>query len=238
MRAEFRAEGDVVIVTGGASGIGAATAAAIVEAGGMAVSFDLNACGRPGVLSVEVDVSDRQAVHDAVERVVLEHGSVSGLVASAAIQPRIDVVTTTEDEWRRVMDVDLNGVVWACQAVLPTMIENHRGSIVLFTSGLASVGRAGAAAYAASKGAMIPFAKSLAAEVAEHRVRVNVIAPGVIDTPQFQSANPTGGEREHWTHTTGIGLPEDVVGPLLFLLSDAASMTGSLITRDRAYTRD
>src|SRR5207248_1991638 len=82
-------------------------------------------------------------------------------------------------------------------------------------------------AYAASKGALIPFAKSLAAEVAQYRIRVNTVFPGVIDTPQFRAANPSGGEREHWAATTGIGEPEDVVGPLLFLLSDAATMTGS-----------
>lgn len=238
MRAHFQADGDIVIVTGGASGIGAAAAAAIVQAGGVAVSFDIQRSGQPGVESLEVDVSDRRAVHEAVAQVVAEHGTVDGLIASAAIQPRIDLVETREQDWQRIVDVDLNGVVWACQAVLPTMIERRRGSIVLFTSGLASAGRAGAAAYAATKGAMIPLAKSLAAEVAEHRVRVNVIAPGVIDTPQFQSANPGGGEREHWAHTTGIGLPEDVVGPLLFLLSDAASMTGSLISRDRAYLKE
>ena len=76
--------------------------------------------------------------------------------------------------------------------------------------------------------------EALAAEVAAHGVRVNVIYPGVIDTPQFRAANP-GTEYEHWQRTIGIGDPEDVVGPLMFLLSDAATMTGSVLTRDRAY---
>ncbi|MDO8213284.1 SDR family oxidoreductase [Conexibacter sp. CPCC 206217] len=85
------------------------------------------------------------------------------------------------------------------------------------------------------KGALIAFAKSLAAEVSDDRVRVNTVFPGVIVTPQLQAANPTGGEREHWQKTTGIGTPEDVVGPLLFLLFDAATMTGSTLARDRAF---
>src|SRR5690606_21936832 len=109
---------------------------------------------------------------------------------------------------------------------------------VVFSSGLANAGHARAAAYAASKGALIPFAKSLAAEVADYGVRVNTIFPGVIDTPQFRAANPPGGQREHWEATTGIGKPEDVVGPLLFLLSDAATMTGPVLTRERAFSQE
>jgi 3-oxoacyl-[acyl-carrier protein] reductase len=84
----------------------------------------------------------------------------------------------------------------------------------------------------------VAYAKSLAAEVAEHRIRVNTIFPGVIDTAQFREANPDGGEREHWAKTTGIGSTDDVVGPLLFLLSDAATMTGSTLTRDRAFPKE
>ncbi|CAM5313391.1 SDR family oxidoreductase OS=Streptomyces alboniger OX=132473 GN=CP975_04345 PE=3 SV=1 [Streptomyces alboniger] len=136
----------------------------------------------------------------------------------------------------RTLSVNLDGVLWSCQAVLPHMRERRSGAILVFASGLAHMGRAEASAYAASKGALIPFAKSLAAEVADDRIRVNTVLPGVIDTPQFRAANPTGGEREHWERTTGIGIPEDVVGPLLFLLSDAATMTGSTLTRDRAFS--
>ncbi|WP_067179484.1 SDR family NAD(P)-dependent oxidoreductase [Microtetraspora niveoalba] len=242
MRMSFDATGQVVVVTGGASGIGAALARAVGAAGGTAVVLDVlhtaDLDGAPGVEQVAVDVSDRDAVTAAVAGVLARHGHVDGLVAGAAIQPRTKVADMPADEWRRVLGVNLDGVVWACQAVLPSMTERRSGSIVVFSSGLAHMGRAEASAYAASKGALVAFAKSLAAEVAEHRIRVNVIAPGVVDTPQFQAANPTGGEREHWLRTTGIGTPEDVVGPLLFLLSDAATMTGSLLSRDRAYPKE
>lgn len=78
----------------------------------------------------------------------------------------------------------------------------------------------------------------MAAEVVDQRIRVNTIFPGVIDTAQFRDANPTGGEREHWQKTTGIGTSQDVVGPLLYLLSDAATMTGSTLTSDRAFSRE
>ena len=238
MRASFDAEGDVVVVTGGGSGIGAALARAVAELGGTAVVLDL-APGDPldGVEPVQVDVSDRDAVHAAVADVVRRHGTVTGLVAGAAVQPRTPVADMEPEEWHRVRAVNLDGVVWACQAVLPVMKAQRSGSIVLFSSGLAHMGRAEASAYAATKGAMVPFAKSLAAEVAEHRVRVNVLFPGVVDTPQFRLANP-GSEREHWLRSTGIGAPEDVVGPLLYLLSEAATMTGSTLSRDRAFPKE
>lgn len=236
MKATFRADGEVLVVTGGANGIGAALARGYAQAGGTAVVFDVvTGDGLDGVDQRIVDVADRAAVQDAVAAVVADHGAIDALVAGAAVQPRSDVVDMPADEWRQTLAVNLDGVHWCCQAVLPQMIERRRGAIVVFASGLAHMGRAQASAYAASKGALIAYAKSLAAEVAPHRVRVNTVFPGVIDTPQFRAANPTGGEREHWERTTGVGQPEDVVGPLLFLLSDAATMTGSTLTRDRAY---
>ncbi|MFG3712868.1 SDR family NAD(P)-dependent oxidoreductase [Micromonospora sp. NPDC047730] len=240
MQASFDATGEVLVVTGGANGIGAALAHAYADAGGTAVVFDVTS-GQPHpsgrVHEHRVDVSDRDAVHAAVARVLAEHGRIDALVAGAAVQPRCDVVDMDPEQWRRTLAVNLDGVVWCAQAVLPDMIARRSGAILVFASGLATAGRAQASAYAASKGALIAFAKSLAAEVAEHRIRVNTVFPGVVDTPQFQQANPSGGEREHWARATGIGTPADVVGPLMFLLSPAATMTGSTLTRDRAYPR-
>lgn len=243
MKASFDATGEVLIVTGGAHGIGAAAARAYASSGGTAVVFDIAGPEQPddpvrGVQHRTVDVSDRAAVLSAVASVVADHGRVDALIAAAAMQPRLDVIDTPEDTWKRVLDVNLNGTVWACQAVLASMVPARRGSIIAFASGLALSGMAQASAYAATKGAVVPYVKSLAAEVAQHRVRVNAVFPGVIDTPQFQSANPEGPQRDHWLATTGIGTPDDVVGALLFLLSDAATMTGSVLTRDRAFSKE
>lgn len=242
MRASFDATGEVLVVTGGANGIGAALARAYAQAGGTAVVLDVAPApdldAVPGVEQLQVDVSDRDAVFGAVATVLARHGRVDALVAGAAVQPRATVAATDPEVWRKTLAVNLDGVVWACQAVLPHMSKARRGAILVFASGLAHMGRAEAAAYAASKGALVAFAKSLAAEVASDRIRVNTVFPGVIDTPQFQAANPSGGEREHWAATTGIGTPDDVVGPLLFLLSDAATMTGSTLTRERAFTAE
>lgn len=242
MKALFDASGEVLVVTGGANGIGAALARGYASAGGTSIVLDVAPSTElAGVDRIEhhfVDVSDRDAVRAAIDQVVDRHGRVDALVAGAAVQPRTTVADTDPDQWRQTMAVNLDGVVWSCQAVLPHMISRKSGAILVFASGLAHMGRAEASAYAASKGALIPFAKSLAAEVAEHRVRVNTVFPGVIDTPQFRAANPSGGEREHWARTTGIGTPDDVVGPLMFLLSDAATMTGSTLTRDRVFPKE
>lgn len=255
MKASFDASGEVLIVTGGARGIGAAAARAYAEAGGHAYVLDVEPSeefaavaaakqtgddiasgdGVPaGVTQLRVDVADRDAVRAAVAEIAGRHGRIDGLIAGAAVQPRTPLVEMDPDEWRGTLAVNLDGVVWAVQAVLPAMRAARRGSIVVFSSGLAHMGRAEASAYAASKGALLPFVRSVAAEVAADRVRINVLWPGVIDTEQFRAANP-GSEREHWLATTGIGAPEDVVGALQFLLSDAASMTGSTLTRDRVF---
>lgn len=240
MKATYDTTGEVLIVTGGANGIGAAIATAFAARGGHAVVVDVvePEWSTDRVHYLEADVSDRDEVHAVIADAIDRHGRVDGLIASAAIQPRNTVLDTIEEEWRRTLAVNLDGVVWSSQAVLPTMIAQRKGSIVVFASGLAKFGHAEAAAYAATKGALIPWAKSLAAEVAEHRVRINTVFPGVIDTPQFRKANPTGGQREHWARTTGIGQPSDIVGPLMFLLSDDATMTGSTLTRDRAFAQE
>ncbi len=241
MRAAFDGTGEVVLITGGARGIGAALAAACARSGATAVVCDVAVedspvAGVPGVELVALDVADRAAVQDVVTDVLRRYGRIDGLVAGAAVQPRTPVLDTDPAAWARAMAVNVDGVVWTCQAVVPEMVRRRRGSVVVFTSGMALTGFPGAAAYTASKAALIAFAKSLAAEVAEHRVRVNVVSPGVIDTAQFRHANQ-GGDLEHWRRTTGVGDADDVVGPLLFLLSDAASLTGSQLTRERVFPR-
>ena len=244
MKARFEADGDVIVVTGGANGIGRAIARAAAGAGARVVICDVDQAGmdetkatHPHIASMHLDVSDRAAVMNAFADIERDFGRIDGLVCAAAIQPRMLVHETPPDEWRRVIGVNLDGVVWCYQAAVAGMIARRRGSIVAFSSGLAHQGWPQASAYAATKGALIAFVKSAAKEVAQHRVKFNLIAPGVIDTPQYRAANE-GADHERWRASTGVGTPDDVVGPLLFLLSDAASMTASLLSRDFAYGAD
>ncbi len=240
MRARFTAEGDVVIVTGAASGISLAVANACVASGATVIGLDVSE--RPTALSGEVyyhtvDVSNHDRMMDMGDQVRLKHGLVTGLVCGAVVQPRTPVLATGPDEWRRVQSVNLDGVLWSLQAFVPSMIEGGGGAVVVFTSGIATSGWPRAAAYTSTKGAAHGLARSLAAEVSDHRVRVNLISPGVVDTPQYRNAN-VGQDRDHWEKTTGVGTTDDVVGPILFLLSDAATMTGSLLTREQVYSRE
>ncbi len=242
MRVRFDFEGSVLAITGGANGIGRALAVSAAEAGARVVILDLDqdamdATARlnPRIAAMHLDVGDRDAVISTFGRIQREYGHIDGLVCGAAIQPRTAVHEMDPTEWRKVMSINLDGVVWCYQAVISGMIARRSGSIVAFTSGLAGQGWPLASAYAASKGGLIAFVKSAAKEVAQHRVRFNLIAPGVIDTPQYRAAN-AGEDNERWRASTGIGQPEDVVGPLMFLLSDAATMTASVLSRDTAYS--
>lgn len=241
MKVRFEADGDVIVVTGGASGIGRALARAAAAAGARVVVCDVDrdAMARlqreqPLVSVRSLDVSDRDAVMEGFAAIEAEHGRIDGLVCGAAVQPRVRVQDMDAAAWRRVIGVNLDGVVWCYQAAVAGMVRRRRGSIVAFTSGLAHQGWPEASAYAASKAALIAFVKSAAKEVAPHRVKFNLIAPGVIDTPQYRAANE-GADHERWRASTGVGAPEDVVGPLMFLLSDAATMTASLVSRDFVY---
>lgn len=237
MRATFDATGSTIAVTGGASGISRALAEAAASAGATVHVLDIAA--RPLDLAEvlvyhQVDVSERRAVLAVADEILRDGSSVDGLVCGAAVQPRTPVLETTETEWRRVQAVNLDGVLWTCQAFVPAMVARRRGSVIVFTSGIALTGWPQAAAYTSTKAALQGFARSLAAEIASSRVRVNVVAPGVIDTPQYRAAN-TREDDARWRATIGVGSPADVIGPLLFLLSNAATMTGSTLTRERAY---
>jgi 2-hydroxycyclohexanecarboxyl-CoA dehydrogenase len=241
MRARFNAEGDVIVVTGGANGIGRALARAAAQAGARVVVCDVDDAAMAtlsdisGISTRRLDVSNRAEVFAVLGEVERQFGKIDGLVCAAAIQPRSPVHEMEAAAWERVLRTNLDGVVWCYQAVVAGMIARRSGTIVAFTSGLAHQGWRGAAAYAASKAALIAFAKSAAKEIAPHRVRFNLIAPGVLDTPQYREAN-AGADDAHWRATVGVGQPEDAVGPLLFLLSDRATMTASIISRDFAFT--
>lgn len=241
MKARFEADGDVIVVTGGGNGIGRALALAAAKAGARVIVCDVDKAAlaalnaeNASISTLQLDVGDRDAVFKAFGAIEREHGRIDGLVCAAAVQPRALVHEMPPEEWQRVIRINLDGVVWCYQAAVGGMIKRRRGSIIAFSSGLAHQGWPQASAYAATKGALIAFVKSAAKEVAQHRVKFNLIAPGVIDTPQYRAAN-AGADHKRWKASIGVGTPEDVVGPLLFLLSDAATMTASLLSRDLAY---
>jgi NAD(P)-dependent dehydrogenase (short-subunit alcohol dehydrogenase family) len=224
LRVAYDFRGAVVLVTGGASGIGAATARACADAGAQVVVADVN-CAEP------VDVADPAAVRKVVEETVAQHGRIDAAVLAAAIQKRTPLEALSDAEWRLHMAVNLDGAFHCLRELAPVMKRQRRGAILAFTSGLVNMGWPGAGAYAASKGALIGLVKCAAQELRPYGVRVNVLSPGLVATPLFLDV-ASAEEKAMYEAAVGISPPEAVVPTVLHLISDAsASLTGALIER-------
>jgi 3-oxoacyl-[acyl-carrier protein] reductase len=183
-RNDDRFAGRVALVTGGSSGIGSATVRRLLAEGAKVASLDLGGDAPDGALALTGDVSDSAQVDEAVARVASELGPVDVLVCSAGIPgASISTVDVSDDEWRRVMAIDADGVFFCNRAVLPTMIERGYGRIVNVASIAGKEGNPMAAAYSAAKAAVIAMTKAIGKDVARTGVVVNCIAPAVIETP-------------------------------------------------------
>ena len=183
-RNDERFAGRVALVTGGSSGIGAATVRRLLAEGAKVASLDLGGEAPEGALPLQGDVSDSQQVEAAVARAASELGPVEVLVCSAGITgASISTVDVTDAEWRRVMAIDADGVFFCNRAVLPGMIERGYGRIVNVASIAGKEGNPMAAAYSAAKAAVIAMTKAIGKDVARTGVVVNCIAPAVIETP-------------------------------------------------------
>jgi 3-oxoacyl-[acyl-carrier protein] reductase len=183
-RNDDRFAGRVALVTGGSSGIGAATVRRLLAEGAKVASLDLDGGAPDGALTLHGDVSDSQQVEAAVARAASELGPIDVLVCSAGITgASISTVDVSDDEWRRVMAIDADGVFFCNRAVLPGMIERGYGRIVNVASIAGKEGNPMAAAYSAAKAAVIAMTKAIGKDVARTGVVVNCIAPAVIETP-------------------------------------------------------
>jgi len=183
---DHRFSGRVAFVTGGGSGIGAATARRLLGEGAAVASLDLGGEPPEGALALSADVSDSREVDAAVARAREELGPIDVLVCSAGITGEsLSTVDVTDEEWRRVMAIDADGVFFCNRAVLPGMIERGYGRIVNVASIAGKEGNPMAAAYSAAKAAVIAMTKSIGKDVARTGVLVNCIAPAVIETPML-----------------------------------------------------
>jgi 3-oxoacyl-[acyl-carrier protein] reductase len=174
--------GRVALVTGAASGIGAAVAERLGAGGAKIAALDLQPVD--GYFSVQADISRSDQVNDAVARVLAEFGRLDVLVNSAGVPgDSLRTVDVDDAEWNRVMGINANGSFYLSRAVLPRMVEQGYGRIVLLSSIAGKEGNPMAAAYSASKAAVIALAKAIGKDVAGTGVLVNAIAPAVIETP-------------------------------------------------------
>ncbi|MEO8976594.1 MAG: SDR family NAD(P)-dependent oxidoreductase [Casimicrobiaceae bacterium] len=240
-----RLEGRVAMITGGASGIGAAIATLFAAEGAHVAVADLDvaasqrhadALGAPA-MAVEVDVTRESTVQAAVRSVRERLGPVDILVNSAGIIRKAWVKDMTEAMWDQVLDVNLKGTFLCSKAVLPAMIERSRGRIVNIASIAGKVGEPTASAYSASKFGVIGFTRSLALEVARHDILVNAICPGPIATPLGEQGWREGAEIEGvaidaiMTRVNGrsplrrLGTVEQVAKMAVFIASDDCDFT-------------
>ena len=184
---ENRFSDRVAFVTGGSSGIGAATTRRLLAEGARVATFDLAGDAPEGALALRGDVSASADVDAAVARATAELGPLDVLVCSAGIGgASLSTVDVSDEEWRRVMAIDADGVFYCNRAVLPGMIERGYGRIVNVASIAGKEGNPMAAAYSAAKAAVIALTKSVGKDVARTGVLVNCIAPAVIETPMLE----------------------------------------------------
>ena len=230
--------GSVVLVSGAASGIAAATARAVAAAGGRVIALDVDGAGLArlgeGNKRIEthaIDVADPVAVKARVSDVLARLGRIDAAVLAAAVQVRTPIEEIGDAEWRRHIAVNLDGVFHFMRELSPIMKRQRAGAIVCFTSGLVGMGWPGAAAYAASKGALLGLAKCAAVELKSYGVRVNVLSPGLVATPIWLSV-ATDDEIAMYERSLGVSEPDAVVPSVLYLISDASSnTTGTVMER-------
>jgi 2-dehydro-3-deoxy-L-rhamnonate dehydrogenase (NAD+) len=217
--------GRVALVTGGASGIGAASAARLRAEGAEVAVFDREST--EGYLSLTGDIASSPDVNAAVAKIQAELGRIDILVNSAGVPgASLRTVDVCDEEWQRVFAINANGSFYMCRAVLPGMIERGYGRIVLVASIAGKEGNPMAAAYSASKAAVIAMTKAIAKDVAGTGVLVNCIAPAVIETPILD-----GLSQHHIDYMVEriplgrMGTPAEVAALIAFLASEDLSFS-------------
>ncbi|MEI6171350.1 MAG: 3-oxoacyl-ACP reductase FabG [bacterium] len=231
-------ENRVCVVTGATRGIGRSIAAALHaegaqvvgmgrdEAAGEALEIDL-----PGARFCAVEVTDRDQVKRCVDDIVSRYGGIDHLVCNAGISRDALVLRLSEEDWNQLLAVNLTGTFHVIQAALRPMLRRERSSIVAVSSVIAETGNAGQAGYAASKAGVGAFCRSLAKEVASRGLRVNVVAPGYVETDMTATLSPE--VRAAYLARIPLGRPADpqeIANVTLFLLSPRASyITGQII---------
>jgi len=255
--------GKVAVITGAGSGMGAACAREFARRGATVVLIDLNEQGAEDVaaqcradqdrLGLDTDadataapgdVADSAFCDAAVAEVVSRYGSLDVLVTAAGTIHRADAMATGDDDWRRVMSVNVDGMFYSCRAALRPMVAAGSGVIVNFGSIWGAVGSAGATAYCVSKGAVHQLTRALALDHVEQGIRVNAVAPGEVNTPMLSSQRarpPTAEDLQALADATipmkRLAEPEEIAKVVAFLASDAASyVTGEIVHVDAGYT--
>lgn len=243
--------GKRALITGGASGIGRATALHFAQAGAAVAVVDVNAAAGQAVAAeitaaggracfIPGDVTQAADCERAVQTTVAELGGLEVLFNNAGIIRRADVLTTTEDEWDRVMAVNVKSIFLMCKYALPVMAAAGGGSIINTGSGWGLKGGGNALSYCASKGAVVNMTRALAIDHGPQNVRVNCVCPGDTDTPMLRNeAHQLGQALDRFLAEAAerplrrFGTPTEIAQAVAFLASDQSSyMTGATLVVD------
>ena len=234
----------VAIVTGAGSGIGAATARILSERGDHVVCADVNldaakqiAAPLRGAIAVDVDVSDATSCDRMVEKTMQQFGDVNSIVTCAGVEKHGWGHEFSEEDFDWIIGVNLKGTWLSARSAVRTMIKSGHGGTIVMIGSINSVrGNPGASAYCASKGGVLMLGRTLALDWAPFGIRVNIVGPGVVDTPMSAQSLADPQKRARMMEKTPLGRPappEEIASVIAFLTSDASSyMTGAYIPVD------
>jgi len=247
----FRLDGRVAVVIGAGSGIGRASAFALSRHGAWVICADLDAdtaresadeiCQNGGMAEPRaVDVADEHGVRDLLQGVVKQHDGLHVAVTTPAVNVRKPLLSYTTEDFDRVVRLNLKGTFFLMREAGRIMAEAGRGSIIAFSSIRGQVVEPGQSVYAATKAGIIQMVRTLAAELGPLGVRVNAVAPGVVDTPLTAQVKEDPEWYQAYAAKNVLGrwaTPEEIAGPVVFLASDASSyVTGSVLFVDGGWT--
>jgi NAD(P)-dependent dehydrogenase (short-subunit alcohol dehydrogenase family) len=238
----MRLENKACVVTGAGSGIGRAIAARFAAEGGRVLAVDIDGdtaastadqireAGGDGA-AVQADISRAEDCERAAAEAVARFGRIDVLVANAGISAAGVLHETPPSTWDRIFEINVRGTYLTCKAVIPQMISQHGGTVIISSSVIASIGLPNRAAYAASKGALLALAKSMQVDYGRLGIRVNALQPGTIFTPLLDKvlSESPGGRDDALTvirarqFTDALGQPDDVAKAAVFLASDESS---------------
>jgi 3-oxoacyl-[acyl-carrier protein] reductase len=236
-------KGKTALITGAARGIGRAIALELAKGGASLALNDVNEAaaseaielakqaGSPKAAFYKFDVADSAACDGAVEAIVKEFGGLHILVNNAGISIDALVMRFKDEDWKKVLDINLTGAFYLTRSVCRPMMKQRQGAIVNLASVVGEMGNGGQAAYSASKGGLIALTKTTAKELAARNIRVNAVAPGFIDTPMTQ-ALPEAAKAKMFEAIplARLGTPQDIADCVAWLASEKASyVTGAVI---------
>jgi 2-hydroxycyclohexanecarboxyl-CoA dehydrogenase len=245
----MKLRGKTALVTGGGRGIGRAIALGLAQEGAQVAVLDILADNAAAVareieatgvkaLALTADLTKRAQVERAIADTLAQFGQIDILVNNAGWDRMEMFLDSEEDTWDKIIAINFKGMLYVCKAALPSMVARGQGKVISIASDAGRAGSTGEAVYAGTKGAIIAFSKTMAREMARHKITVNVVCPGLTETPLLQGIREQSPKTEKVIEAVTraiplgrVGQPEDIAGAVVYLASPAADfVTGQTLS--------